>query len=59
MQYSKISITGIEDSSFSFGLISDKDVNRRGIKIKYGAPEYISLSKGNKECLRGTLDDAT
>jgi len=57
MQYNKITITAIEDSSFSFGLVSDKDVNKRGIKIKYGAPEYVTLRKGSKECLRGVLDD--
>lgn len=57
MKYNKITITALKKSSFSFGLVSDKDVNKRGIKIKYGAPEYVTLTKDNNDCFRGILDD--
>lgn len=36
--YSIIIIEALNDSSFSFGLISDKDTHKRGFNVKYGIP---------------------
>jgi len=38
-------------------LISDKDVSKRGLNIKYGIPEFINLNKNSRECVRGVFDD--
>lgn len=57
MRYNKVKITAIKDSGFTFGFISSKDESKRGSKIKYGIPEYVTLSSKKRQCLRGTLDD--
>lgn len=43
MHYKKIQIKAINDSGYTFTLISDKDPTKRGNKIKLGVPEYFYL----------------
>lgn len=57
MRYNKVKITAISNSGFTFGFISDKNETKRGNKVKYGIPEYVSLAPEKWECLRGILDD--
>ena len=45
MKYKKIQITAINDSSFTFSFISNKDPNKRGDRIKLGVPEYFFMEK--------------
>jgi hypothetical protein len=56
VSYTKVVITAEEDCLFSFGLISDKDESKRGSRIQYGAPEYVSLEGGKRECVVGKMD---
>lgn len=57
MRYNRVKITAIKDSGFTFGFISNKEESKRGNRVKYGVPEYVTLSSNKQQCLRGTLDD--
>ena len=57
-QFTKIIIKAEKNSSFSFGLISDKDASKRGSRVKYGVPEYVFIEKGKRQCLVGKIDTA-
>lgn len=48
ISYTKIIITAELDSGFSFELVSNADEGKRGGKVKYGAPEYVTLEKGER-----------
>lgn len=43
MSFTRIIIKAEEDTEFSFGLISDKDETKRGNRVRYGNPEYVTL----------------
>lgn len=44
MRYNKVKITAIKNSTFSFGFISNQKESLRGNKVKYGVPEYVTLT---------------
>lgn len=43
VSFTRVIIKAEEDTEFSFGLISDKDKTKRGNRIRYGNPEYVTL----------------
>lgn len=57
MRYSKVKITAVKNAGFTFGFISDKEESKRGNRVKYGVPEYVTLTPKKRECLQGTLND--
>lgn len=57
MTYTKVIVKAEEDSGFSFALVSDKDASKRGSRVKYGIPEYITVEANKEECVSGRLDD--
>jgi hypothetical protein len=57
MKYNKVKITALKNSGFTFGFISDKEEGKRGNKVQYGVPEYLTLAPKKRQCLRGTLND--
>ena len=56
MSFTSIIITANKDTGFSFGLISDKDTTKRGDRVKYGIPEYLTVTGNEEECVSGRLD---
>jgi hypothetical protein len=57
MRYNKVKITAIKDALFSFGFVSNQKESLRGNKVKYGIPEYVTLTAKKRQCLIGILDD--
>jgi hypothetical protein len=39
----KVKIEAIEESYFSFAILTDPDSSKQGPNLKYGIPEYITL----------------
>ena len=48
ISFTRIILTAEVDSGFSFELVSNADEGRRGGKVKYGVPEYVTLKKGER-----------
>ena len=56
LRYCKIKIEALNESYFSFGVISNENPQERGSGIKFGLPEYIFLEKEKPKCVSGTID---
>ena len=55
LRYIKIKISAIEDTYFSFSIVSSADPAKRGPGLKYGFPEYIYLDSNKQKCLNGSM----
>ena len=56
LKYSRIVITALDESYFSFELISNEDPSKRGDVLKYGIPYYKFLDKNKEECISANVD---
>ena len=56
LRYARIKIEALEESYFSFGVISNENPQERGSGIKFGVPEFVFLEKSKPKCVSGTID---
>ena len=38
-------------------MVSSKDETKRGQRVELGIPQYVSLTKKQEHCMRGTYDN--